>query len=168
MNKNDLRYIKTEKTIKDTYIFLKKKYRTQIKVIELCKAAMINKSTFYSHYETIDCLHKELSREIIQDTINDSLNIDIIKNDLETFVYSIIKSLKDNSVIIDLMFGDDKVELVGCVEECIVSYISKYNGLKAKEKEIVFAIGGAAYLLMTNLDKETISAAIKLIHKTIN
>ena len=46
MRKNDLRYIKTEKIIKDTYLNLKKKYHSEIKVSELCKVAMINKSTF--------------------------------------------------------------------------------------------------------------------------
>ena len=168
MNKNDLRYIKTEKIIKDTYLSLKKKYHSQIKVSELCKAAMINKSTFYSHYETIDYLHQELCNEIIKDMISDLLNVDTIKNDLESFVISIIKNIQTNIKIINLMFGDDKIKLVDCVEDCLLCYFSKHEEFKEKEKEIIFAIGGAANLLMTSQNKEIISAAIKLIHKTIN
>lgn len=167
MRKNDLRYIKTEKIIKDTYLNLKKKYHSEIKVSELCKVAMINKSTFYAHYETMDYLHQQLSSEIIENMIHDLLNIDKIMNDLESFVISIIKTIQDNIEIITLMFGDDNNQLVSYVEKCLLSFFFKQKELKGKEKEFIFAIGGAANLLMSNQNKETIKSAIKLIHKTI-
>lgn len=168
MNKNDLRYIKTEKIIKDTYLSLRKKYHSRIRVNELCEKAMINKSTFYSHYETIDYLHEELCDEIVESMLSDLLDAKTIMNDLESFVISIIKTIKDNIEMMNLMFGDDKIKLVNCIENCLLSSFSKQKAFKEKENEIIFAIGGAANLLMAEQNMEMINTAIKLIHKTIN
>lgn len=55
--KTDLRYIKTEKLIEETYLTLRRRLRRPVKVRELCENAMINKTTFYAHYETMDALH---------------------------------------------------------------------------------------------------------------
>jgi AcrR family transcriptional regulator len=52
-NKNDLRFVKTERLIRSTYLALRRKARQPVKVRELCEAALINKSTFYAHYETM-------------------------------------------------------------------------------------------------------------------
>ena len=60
MNKNDLRFQKTEMLIKKTYLTLKKRGSSVVKVKDLCEKAMINKTTFYAHYETIDHLHKQV------------------------------------------------------------------------------------------------------------
>lgn len=50
-NKTDLRVIKTKKAIYDALILLMKdKTFEQIKVSDICSKALINRSTFYSHY----------------------------------------------------------------------------------------------------------------------
>ena len=40
-----------------------------MKVKDLCDKAMINKTTFYSHYETMDLLHKQVCLDFISDMI---------------------------------------------------------------------------------------------------
>lgn len=68
MNKNDLRVIKTKKTIYNSLLLLlKNKPLSQIKVTELCRAAEINRGTFYFHYQEIGDVLEELFGEIMRD-----------------------------------------------------------------------------------------------------
>ena len=56
MRKEDRRNAYTEKIIRDTvFDFLKTRPIEKISVTEVCKAAGINRSTFYLHY--LDCMH---------------------------------------------------------------------------------------------------------------
>ena len=68
--KNDLRVIKTKKNLYEALITLmKEKTFEEIKVADICKKALINRSTFYTHYqdkyellyELINNLKEELS-----------------------------------------------------------------------------------------------------------
>lgn len=67
MPSEDLRIIKTRKAIRDTFIEMRKTLPVEkIHVRELCRNAMINKSTFYNHYEDIFALENELEDEAIE------------------------------------------------------------------------------------------------------
>ena len=63
---SDLRIIKTKKAIKETFLEMRQTLPIEkIHVRELCRQAMINKSTFYNHYEDIYALEDELENEAI-------------------------------------------------------------------------------------------------------
>ena len=50
--KDDLRVIKTKKILYETLIeLMKTKTFEEIKVSDICTKALINRSTFYAHYE---------------------------------------------------------------------------------------------------------------------
>ena len=50
--KTDLRIIKTKKVIYEALIdLMKEKTFEEIKVSDICNKALINRSTFYAHYE---------------------------------------------------------------------------------------------------------------------
>lgn len=67
MATEDLRIIKTRKAIRDTFLEMRKTLPVEkIHVRELCRNAMINKSTFYNHYEDIFALEKELEDEAVE------------------------------------------------------------------------------------------------------
>ena len=66
----DLRIQKTERAIKNAFIELRsKKPLEKITVKELCELAMINKSTFYSHYEDIYALSETMEQETVASII---------------------------------------------------------------------------------------------------
>lgn len=68
LNKNDLRVVKTKNGIHQALLhLLQNKPLTHIKVTELCKAANINRGTFYFHYEEVGDVFKELFQEIMLD-----------------------------------------------------------------------------------------------------
>ena len=67
MNKNDLRVIKTRNILYNTLLdLMKEKSFEEIKVSDICSHALINRSTFYSHYED--------KYELLADAINDLKN----------------------------------------------------------------------------------------------
>lgn len=75
-NTNDLRVIKTKKALYNALLeLMKEKTFEEIKVSDVCNVALINRSTFYAHYED--------KYELLTDCIND------LKNDLTL-------KLKDN------------------------------------------------------------------------
>ena len=76
--KTDLRIEKTEKAIKNAFIELRaKKPLEKITVKELCELALINKSTFYSHYEDIYALSEAMEQETVESIIG---SIDHLKD----------------------------------------------------------------------------------------
>ena len=50
--KTDLRIVKTKKVLFDTLIkLMRQKNFDKIKISDICDEALINRSTFYAHYE---------------------------------------------------------------------------------------------------------------------
>lgn len=66
VNKNDLRYQKTEQRLKKAYLtLLKTKRHCNFTVKEICAQANCSRNTFYLHYETRIDLGKAIYQEII-------------------------------------------------------------------------------------------------------
>ena len=66
----DLRITKTKKAIINSFLSIRaKKPLEKISVKELCEMAMINKSTFYSHYGDIYELSDSLENEVVLSVI---------------------------------------------------------------------------------------------------
>ena len=76
MKKNDLRVIKTKNILYSTLLeLMKEKQFEEIKVSDICSHALINRSTFYSHYND----KYELLEEYIN-TLKDSFIEELSKN----------------------------------------------------------------------------------------
>ena len=80
----DLRVLKTKKNIRDAFLELRKKYSLdEIKVNALCEKAMVNKTTFYNHYQDIYELSEELEAEVLDDFLANFKDIDMMLTDAE-------------------------------------------------------------------------------------
>lgn len=67
----DLRIIKTKQQIKQAFLSLRDQYMPEkIKVKDICERAMINKTTFYKHYEDSQALADEIEENCIQKLIS--------------------------------------------------------------------------------------------------
>lgn len=166
VNKNDLRYIKTERLIEETYLLLKKS-RSSIKVSQLCQAALINKTTFYSHYETMDALHKSICRKEIDRILRECPHSLEAFSDAEQFVYSIVEGIESNRCLLDTLFGDDDRSLVSAFEAGLLNIYLRGTESMETEMKIQFAIGGASRLLIKNLTPERIRITIALIQNIL-
>lgn len=120
-NKNDLRVIKTNNILYDALItLLKDKTFEEIKVSDICKIALVNRSTFYSHFNDkyelftalIANLKESLSNELKSIENNISLKdyyLQMIKVFLEHIerkknIYKSILINNRNSIIMDMIY----------------------------------------------------------------
>ena len=121
-NKKDLRVIKTEKVLFDALIdLMTDKSFESIKVSDICSKALINRSTFYSHYSDkyellvgyINALEESLLNKL--DTLNKSISnkdyfIETIKLMLNHFeekretYYKVLLNNR-NSIFIDIVIN---------------------------------------------------------------
>ena len=63
----DIRVKKTKRAIQKAFVaLLREKPIEKITVKEIAERAEINKTTFYSHYETLDALTAEMERQTVQ------------------------------------------------------------------------------------------------------
>ena len=83
---NDLRYVKTERLIQETFksMLLEMDY-AQISIKELTQRAMINRKTFYLHYNALDELLGKLQVELYTEILQ-SLSGIRLPRDLEKLV----------------------------------------------------------------------------------
>lgn len=66
--KTDLRIVKTKEALQDSLInLLKERALESISITEICKAAKINRGTFYQHYGKIEDLFEEYFKEMMKD-----------------------------------------------------------------------------------------------------
>ena len=72
---SDLRVIKTKKAIRDAFadMICEMDYN-EITIKELTERAMINRKTFYLHYETLDDLLEELQQDIVDSFTSQSIS----------------------------------------------------------------------------------------------
>ena len=126
--KEDLRIIKTRHALRETLInLMQNKQFEEIKVADICNTALINRSTFYAHYndkyellvDVIDCLKMNLlndldknknivnTREYYIELIKLILNHINEKNDIYTMVFlnnynGILMDILTDSVMKDI------------------------------------------------------------------
>lgn len=116
----DLRIIKTKKNLYDSLIKLMSvKEFEDIKVSDICSLALINRSTFYSHfndkYELLNSFICDLKNDL-QEQISSSEKIDSLKDyyinmitvfldhiDKNIDIYSMIVKNNSNSIVMDMI-----------------------------------------------------------------
>ncbi|WP_050637472.1 TetR/AcrR family transcriptional regulator [Candidatus Stoquefichus sp. SB1] len=100
MNKNDLRFIKTEKIIKQTFLdLINEKDYQKVTISEICKNALISRNTFYIHYQTIDDLINSIYQDIEADFQNTPPDI----NDIRKCTQWYIQVVNQNRLIISTL-----------------------------------------------------------------
>lgn len=150
---------------------LVEKDASKITVLELCKKADINKSTFYLHYKSIDdCLQKcfdALMAGVVE--IAKLVNYNELKNNPAPFVNCYIDELEKNC---DYLVRFRKSEICGqslkILHDKLVESIVKHNNFDIKNNyyeiaNISFGVAGVLYTsiaLLPDLDKEKLSKSI--------
>lgn len=167
-NRTDLRFIKTERLIEDTYMNLRRKFRRPIKVCELCETALINKTTFYAHYETMETLHAHVCEKEVGYIVENCPNIDTAFSDTGCFVKSLVAAVRNCAPIMDALFYNDTVGQVNAIEAALLKHYLGNGVSPQHEMKMIFAIGGAARLLISEQSEERIQMTIQLVDKVIN
>jgi len=114
--KDDLRVIKTRKLIYQTLLeLMKEKTFEEIKVSDICSRAMINRSTFYAHYED-----------------KYELLVDFLSNLKEEFAHELNESCKEN-----LSIREYYIRLISLFLDHIDSKRDVYNSIMVNNRSSI-------------------------------
>ncbi len=114
--KDDLRVIKTRKLIYQTLLeLMKEKTFEEIKVSDICSKAMINRSTFYAHYED-----------------KYELLVDFLSNLKEEFAHELNESCKEN-----LSIREYYIKLISLFLDHIDSKRDVYNSIMVNNRSSI-------------------------------
>lgn len=140
----DLRVVKTKRSIKAAFLELRRKKPIEkITVKELADLAMINKGTFYLHYQDIYNLSDEIENEFIDDIIKDvpelepgeeGLNYPLITKKVMIAMYN--RGEEANALF---SYGRDWI-LVTKVENILLKKFSEGSALFADNPELEIAV----------------------------
>lgn len=145
----DLRVVKTKKNIRDAFLELRKKHSVdEIKVNTLCEKAMINKTTFYNHYQDIYELSEELEKEVLDNFLNNFKDIDMMLTDADRFISGMHDVLEAENDMLRIVFKDKLDELIERIEKQIRNYYAKEDQML-----VSFLIGGSIHLMMKAKNK---------------
>lgn len=168
--KEDLRVKKTKKLIKTSFIELAKQMEYQkISVKDLCDKAIINRNTFYLHYQNKD----DLVKEMINDTIDKYKGvimpliarffIDINNKDLDSFssnIKSLLTYLYDDVELYRIILSDDYLTgYFRSVEQVYEKNIISFLNIKSAKAKLIFRymMSGCAGVLRDLLVKNSLS-----------
>ena len=164
LNTNDLRYLKTEKILKDSYYTIKKK-RAPINLAMLCKEAMINKSTFYKHYETLETFEHTIRKEYIKEILYQSDYIDCAFDNTRMYYTWIVNAIDAHWDEIEILFSDDYSKVTDIIEEVVLDRYSK-RGISEEQKLIIkFITGGSTRTMLYSNKKEAIDVISQIMEK---
>ena len=168
--KEDLRVKKTKKLIKTSFIELAKQMEYQkISVKDLCDKAIINRNTFYLHYQNKD----DLVKEMINDTIDKYKGvivpliarffIDINNKDFDSFssnIKSLLTYLYDDVELYRIILSDDYLTgYFRSVEQVYEKNIISFLNIKSAKAKLIFRymMSGCAGVLRDLLVKNSLS-----------
>lgn len=168
VNKNDLRYIKTERLIVHTYVDMRLRDPSPVKVSDLCREALINKTTFYSHYDTMESLHRHICRETVADILGRCDCAQMAFSDTYAFVSELVGAISREERLIRALYGGDIASLLNDAEEALFKIYLHDDDEPERKEKIIFCIGGTSRLLLMNPDEHGIRAASELIRTVFN
>lgn len=148
MEREDLRITKTRKAIKETFLALRKELPLEkIRVRELCKRALINKSTFYNHYEDVYQLSEEMENEAIREFLDRFEAKDCFMSDPQRFLSEMPIAFDANMNLLNPLFRDRfDVAFIKLTEQLKSLYIMPETSV-AEEIRVTFLLNGALHTL---------------------
>lgn len=179
----DLRVYKTRSGIKESLIeLLEEKPLSEITVTELSSRAVINRKTFYRHYQTINDVVLELEADILEEMLGDIRQNDIGQTDTHTLLRQIGRYIRKNADIIrKITYHTPDILSSGHLKdmllEAIMLSVTKYTvNTNEKEQKYIadFMLAGVTALYIEWYrsgcpdDEEMLSTAERLIASGIS
>lgn len=156
----DLRIEKTRACIVNAFIALRsKKPLEKITVKELCEKAVINKSTFYSHYADLYELSDSLETEVVSSIINSLAHPEYLFEKPGEFTCELFLAYLSQDALIQTLFsGNQSGHLIHKIELGLKKLIQErhpeYLDDSVKNVILSYQIFGAYYAFSENRDKD--------------
>ena len=161
----DLRIQKTLTAIKRAYIEEKKRNRTvnEIKVTDICRRAMINKTTFYKHYCDIMDFEDKFETETVAEILNECEHKFKIFDNTELFVKELNDIFIKKKEIINLVFDSRMHVFFKKLEKLLIEFYIEQNRSEEEILLLKFCIGGAINVLAKEFNTNSLKVVIKFI-----
>lgn len=151
----DLRTIKTKKNLYDALILLMKQTNFEnIKVADICKYALVNRSTFYNHYQD----KYDLLDDMLTNLKNKIFNLNNYQ-DIKSYYLSFFSTLLDyinehKKSFTDILINNKNGIMIDILLNKFVKDILDNTKLKEKEIVVKFYLGGTIYLITEYLNRD--------------
>ena len=153
----DLRIIKTRKSIREAFLELRsQKALEKIKVTRLCELAMINKTTFYKHYQDIYALSEEIENETIVSIMDSFEHLNSLFTNPDAFMKGLYYAFKSHEDLILILFSGRMNNLIDKIERLLIGHYPWISGSPEKEILLTFLLWGGSHVLMESSYDETI------------
>lgn len=153
----DLRIVKTRKNIREAFLKLRLNNPLEkIKVKEVCELALINKTTFYKHYQDIYALSEEIENETISSIMNSFSQMNSLFSDPAGFIRGLYQAFKSHGELIITLFSGRMNVLIEKVERQLILHYPWLRTMPEKEIMLSFLLWGASHVLMEPKYDETI------------
>ena len=153
----DLRIVKTRKSIRKAFLELRSQNALEkIKVTSLCELAMINKTTFYKHYQDIYALSDEIENETILSIMDSFEHINSLFTDPEGFMKGLYYAFISHEELILILFSGRMDILIDKIEKQLIFHYPWISGMPENEIALSFLLWGASHVLMESRYDETV------------
>jgi len=151
----DLRIVKTRNNIRSAFLELRAENALEkIKVNKLCELALINKTTFYKHYQDIYALSEEIENETILSIMDSFEYMNSLFTDPDSFIKGFYYSFKSHENLIMTLFSGRMNTLIDKVEMQLITHYASISDTPEKEIMLSFLIWGASHVLMESKYEE--------------
>ncbi len=172
----DIRIEKTEKAIRDAFIEQRiRRPLEKIRVKELCEAAHINKSTFYTHYQDVYALSDALEARLIEDILArlTPVRVDDLRARPEWLTRELLRAFNDNREQVQALFsGSRQGLLIDRIESGLRRLIAHeapgYWDDPVRSILLSFCVQGCYYAFNSNsgrIDEETLVRVLGAVSK---
>lgn len=153
----DLRIVKTRRNIREAFLELRSKNALEkVRVTRLCELALINKTTFYKHYQDIYALSEEIENETILSIMNSFEHINSLFTDPDAFMKGLYYAFKSHEELILILFAERMNILIDKVERQLIVHYPWISSIPEKEIVLSFLLWGASHVLMEPKYEETV------------
>lgn len=170
----DLRVKKTRKSIVDAFIELRQiKPLEKITVKELASKAMINKATFYLHYQDIYDLEDSLESELISSVLSGISDKNLYLDNPFQFELELINAIKKEGPTFEILTsGNRSAHFVMQLEKELKNYISQNDPSFASDVErnilVSFIVYGSYYTYTNNkYDKDILAKTLSKLTQQV-
>ena len=141
--KTDLRVIKSKKAIKDAFLqLIKEKSYGNITITDIANKAMINRKTFYMHYETKENLYNEITDELLEEITPPIVyeGIHSLKGkDQRAAVTHLLLKIKENKDVFEILINDNtNQEFITKLKKKLINELFFRSHIDLTDKDTLF------------------------------
>lgn len=153
----DLRIIKTRKNIREAFLKLRAENPLEkIKVTQLCEIAMINKTTFYKHYQDVYALSEDIENETILSIMSRFEHMNSLFTDPAGFLRGLYFAFITHQELILTLFAGRMDTLIGKVEQQLIVHYPRLNSMPERRIYLSFLLWGGSHVLMESKYQEEV------------